>query len=265
MRKEQEHIPILFSSFRDSIIGKNAKGIVHNINSPLQVLSMHLELLRMDISNLKDKLKGLQDRFMDDIMNAPLTTEILMAIEKSFDRFPQIDETLERINDLIKLISSRIDAEGEDTSAPLMVNQLLEEAVDFWKSDLFFKHSVSVSFDLPDVSPVVVTEAPLLRDIVDFILCSCIEQVKGAHKPAISIRYVPKGENHQITFFQNGQAFPFQEADEILRKVSEGLMHEQPWLEGLSTSYLSLAMALFNARRLKARLEADGGEIRLYL
>jgi len=147
-----------------------------------------------------------------------------------------------------------------------MVNQLLEEAVDFWKSDLFFKHSVSVSFDLPDISPVVVTEAPLLRDIVDFILCSCIEQVKSARQPAVSIRYVPMGENHQITFSQNGQDFPFQEADEILRKASEWVAQgQQPWLECLSTSCLSLAMALFNARRLKAGLEADGGEILLSL
>jgi hypothetical protein len=40
----------LYSCFQNSKIGYLAKGIVHNLNGPIQILSMHIEMLKMDIA-----------------------------------------------------------------------------------------------------------------------------------------------------------------------------------------------------------------------
>ena len=160
--------------FKESLIGKNAKGIVHNMNSPLQVLSMHIELLAMD-------LKAIQLQIEEE----GLTSD---AISQAGDRLRQIDEIISRINSLVKLVGDRVNqSENQQEEAPIILNQIINEMVEFWKSDLFFKHKVNLDLRLPEASPVIFSKESLLKDALDGLFFSWIEKLKENENPVLRI------------------------------------------------------------------------------
>ncbi len=185
----------LLRYFRDSLIGRNAKGIVHNMNSPLQVLSMQIELLAMDLNLLVSKCEN---------------SQISSGIQQAIDRLAQLEEIVARINHLVKLVGSRVtDDEQDDEEGPIMVTRLLEETVEFWKSDLFFKHKVTLDLAIPGVSPVLVAKERYLKDAFDSVLFGCIQVLKNAADPQLRISVVNEPESIlSITFKPIGAGFP---------------------------------------------------------
>ncbi|NPA95808.1 MAG: HAMP domain-containing histidine kinase [Thermodesulfobacteria bacterium] len=182
--------------FRDSLIGRNAKGIVHNMNSPLQVLSMQIELLGMDLNQLASLPCDNQD--------------LKKGLNQIIDRLGQLEGIVDKINHLVKLVGSRVyDEEQDDEESPVMVSQLIDETVEFWKSDLFFKHKVDVKLSMPEISPVVVSKEQYLKDAIDSILFGCIEMLKDANEPALGIEVSANGETDiAISFRPQGVRFP---------------------------------------------------------
>ncbi len=181
--------------FRDSLIGRNAKGIVHNMNSPLQVLSMQIELLGMELNQLASMECDNQ--------------EVVSGIAQAAKRLGQLEDIVSKINHLVKLVGSRVvDEDKQEEQAPVMINQLLEETLEFWKSDLFFKHKVFLSLILPDASPVVVTNEQHLKDALDCVLFVCIESQRKAAEPRIDVSVsMEEGSKVVMSFLSNGAGF----------------------------------------------------------
>ncbi len=184
--------------FRDSLIGRNAKGIVHNMNSPLQVLSMQIELLGMDLNQLASMPCD--------------NSELKDGLNQLIGRLGQLEDIVSKINHLVKLVGSRVyDEEKEEDEGPVMVAQLLEETVEFWKSDLFFKHKVVVDISLPEISPVVVLKEQYLKDAIDSILFGCIEMLKRAKEPGLEIEVASQdGSDIILSFRPKGVKFPLE-------------------------------------------------------
>ncbi len=192
-RQKALHGPVRY--FRDSLIGRNAKGIVHNMNSPLQVLSMQIELLGMELNQLASMECDNQ--------------EVVSGINQAAKRLGQLEDIVSKINHLVKLVGSRVvDEDKQEEQAPVMINQLLEETLEFWKSDLFFKHKVFLNLHLPDASPVVVTNEQHLKDALDSVLFACIESQRKAAEPRIDVSVSMEGGSKVVmSFLANGASF----------------------------------------------------------
>ncbi len=244
MDDNEGKLPLLFKCFRDSLIGKNTRGIIHNINSPLQVLSMQMELLRMDLFKLR---KNIFEPGNAGFAEKEAGKEFLDIMDKCFDRVGQIEEVVQRINGMIGVIAARVNETDDDShSTPVMLAQLLEEQAEFWKSDLFFKHKVSLGMNLPKISPVVVVREDVLRDTIDGIMFGCLEQVRMEAEPEIGIDLIAgsgEQEKPEIVFSQNGPVFPVEDIMQLIERFSQKGIDDFTAFENIPQGHFSLLLA----------------------
>ena len=243
MDENNDKLPLLFKCFRDSLIGKNTRGIIHNINSPLQVLSMQAELLRMDFSRLQERISTSKQSGMDK----DRLSEVSDLVQKGSGRLAQVEEMLQRVNIMIAIIAARVSEADDDTEGtPVMLNQLLEQQIEFWKSDLFFKHKVSLSLILPDISPVIVLREDIFRDTMDGIMFACLEQIRQKPDPHIEIRCTALSaadRKYDILFSQNGPPFPAVDIENQQKRFAERGVKDLYAFENISRGHLSLLFA----------------------
>ncbi len=205
----RRHQAFLLDCFADCLVGKLAKGVVHNLNSPLQVLSMQLEMLKMDL--------GGQERLVQTLKYGPSkdhdVSEEFKAMEsklgKEKERLEKIEDVLCRLQTMVGLIASRSAGTYDDAASPLILNQMLEEEVEFWKSDLFFKHQVEKKIELPSKPLLVAVNEALLRDMVDGIIGASIEQLRDIKGASIEIRLLNHGKDKwALEIEHSGHDFP---------------------------------------------------------
>ncbi len=265
MNDQEKRPPLIFECFRDSLIGRNARGIIHNINTPLQILSMQIGLMRMDVMKM-EQMKETHDADSscrnNDMELAEFTRQIGSRLE-------QMEMALEHVNALMNLLSGHVDGDaGSEVRKPVVLNDLLEEHVRFWMSDLFFKHQVHLSINLPEISPVINTFEAHLRDVIDGTMYGCLEALKQGSDPELKIDYFSLSGHkytHRLSFIQNGALFP---ADE-LRMIAERLVSEGGFsysnLENLSRGLMAFLLAYVNAGAIGCALEIEKDQVNILL
>ena len=243
MDENNDKLSLFFKCFRDSLIGQNTRGIIHNINSPLQVLSMQAELLRMDFLKLREEISTSKQSGMKD----DRFREISNLLHKGFGRLAQLEKTLQSINIMIAIIAARVsEADDDSKGTPVILNQLLEEQIEFWKADLFFKHKVSLSVNLPDISPVIVMREDVFRDTIDGIMFGCLEQIRRQAEPNIEIRCTSLPEakrKYSVLFSHNGPPFPVADIKNQQKELSERRAKYLSAFGNISHGHFSLLFA----------------------
>jgi hypothetical protein len=247
-----EHL--LFSCFQNSRIGYLAKGIVHNLNGPIQILSMQIELSKMDIAkNLKDIESIL-------VLSLPYTAanklkELADNLQKRTERLSQMEKTLIRMEKMVNVITNR-NQEEKGEKRPIIFNQVLEEELNFWNADLFFKHQVEKQLALPTTPTVIVINEGRLRDLIDGLLDACIKQMRETEKHNLKLTLRQKDEaTWSLEFEHTGNAFPTDWDQDISRYSPEVNEYTQKTFD-----YLFLILALNLA---KFRAEQIGGTLKI--
>ena len=116
----------LIERYRYSNLGVLLKGVIHNLNGSLQILSMQMELLQRMLAKDDDKV---QDQ-----------------VEKCLG---QID----KFKGMLDLLIQKGVHDDEDTPQTVHLNELLEEELSLLHHNLFFKHQVRVHKDLASSLP----------------------------------------------------------------------------------------------------------------
>ncbi len=114
--------------YRYSTLGELLKGVIHNLNGSLQILSMQMELLERAISRQDLKVQEQVKRCLGQI------------------------DTFKGMLDL--LIQKGVHDE-QDSPQPISVNEILEEELSLLHHNLFFKHHVQVHKELSPSLPVL--------------------------------------------------------------------------------------------------------------
>ena len=122
----QKFLSAFIDRYRYSSLGELLKGIIHNLNGSLQILSMQMELLQRMLAREEDKIQGQVEKCLGQI-----------------DKFKVM---------LDPLIQKGIHDE-QDTPQPIHLNELLEEELSLLHHNLFFKHEVLVHKDLSSPLP----------------------------------------------------------------------------------------------------------------
>jgi signal transduction histidine kinase len=246
---------ILLDSFRSSTIGRLTRGIVHNINGPIQILSMQLELFRREIDKEKEE-RG------SGVSTTPPHSDTEDRTNKVLERIAQMEEVLARIVTMVNLIAGR----SEDTAdgvRPIAVSHLLEEEIAFWKGDLFYKHQVKTTLNVSSNALVVMSNEAILKNLVDAMLGACIEQLRPVKKRELKVTAWQEEQGAwYLAMEQTGSPFPSDAdwtfvaeppcADENDAHRTES---ESPHL------ILALHMAKAMARQLKGRLMVEPQKI----
>ncbi len=244
----------LYSCFQNSKIGHLAKGIVHNLNGPIQILSMHIEMLKMDIAKDLEATESTLALSLPDTAANQLK-ELADNLQKKAERFSQLEEALARMENMVNVITNR-SQEGEDGQRPLILNQVLEEELDFWNADLFFKHQVEKQLSLPTIQTLIVINEGHLRDLIDGLLDACIKQMRETEERDLKITLRQKdGSTWSLEFEHTGNAFPTDWDQDISRYSPESNENTQK-----TSDYLFLILALNLA---KVRAEQIGGTLEI--
>jgi two-component system sensor kinase FixL len=115
----------LFSAFLDryrySTLGSFVRGIVHNLNGSLQILSMQMELLQGALLKEGDK------------MNPSLNVKMA-----------QCQEQLDKLKAMVEVLMQKGIHDESESSQPIYLNDLLDEELSLWYHNLFFKHHIKV-------------------------------------------------------------------------------------------------------------------------
>jgi two-component system, NtrC family, sensor kinase len=129
---------------RHSSVGSRCLGIVHRMNTPLQVLSFQVDLLEQ---KAQEELGRLTESLLADI--DPLVT--LNRCHQA--KFGQLRRELNRLQDMSR--SLLLQGLHEDTQGkfPLNLNQLWRKELELYQADRVFKHEVMGEFHFQDGLP----------------------------------------------------------------------------------------------------------------
>jgi signal transduction histidine kinase len=131
--------------YRHSSVGGRCLGIVHQMNTPLQVLSFQLDLLEQ---KAREELGVLTQALPAD--NDPLVT-LNHYRQKKFSQFRR---ELNRLQELSRSLVLQGLHEDSQEKFPLDLNQLCRQELELYQADPFFKHQVTGEFHFQDGLPL---------------------------------------------------------------------------------------------------------------
>jgi signal transduction histidine kinase len=131
--------------YRHSSVGRRCLGIVHQMNTPLQVFSFQLDLLEQ---------KAQEE--LDLITAFPLVnTEALVILNHYRQaKFSQLRRELNRLQDLARSLVLQGVHEGSQEKFPLELNQLCRQELELYQAQPFFKHRVTCESHFQDGLPL---------------------------------------------------------------------------------------------------------------
>jgi signal transduction histidine kinase len=148
--------------YRHSAVGRCCGGIIHNMNTPLQVISFQLELLEQKSQEEVTLLAELQN----------LSVPELMALhEYRHQKLEQLHQEVDRLREMIHRIALQGVHEGQEEQCYLDLNQIFQDELALYLANPFFKHRVEreVNFTagLPPIHGHYVDFSQSFRHLVD--------------------------------------------------------------------------------------------------
>ncbi len=131
--------------YRHSSVGRRCLGIVHQMNTPLQVLSFQLDLLEQ---KAQEELDLLTESPLADA--EPLVT--LNHYRQA--KFSQLRRELNRLQDIARSLVLQGVHEDAQEKFPLDLNQLCRQELELYQAQPFFKHQVTGEFHFQDGLPL---------------------------------------------------------------------------------------------------------------
>ena len=168
--KKRDFIPCSVELFQAATIGRLMAGTVHNINGPLQIISMQIELLKMELEGSRDSILG--GLAADD----EARVEIARAFARHEDRLNKIRASLAKLEEIASQQAVRA-KKGGDEAPFVQLSQLVLHSINFWRGDLFFKHEVEYSLE---IDPEIYLPYPptLLCFLLDVAMARAVYEVK---------------------------------------------------------------------------------------
>jgi signal transduction histidine kinase len=148
--------------YRHSAVGRRCGGIIHNMNTPLQVISFQLELLQQkshEEAALLAKLKNLS------------VPELMALHEYRHQKLEQLYQEVDRLRAMIHRIALQGVHEGQEEHCYLDLNQIFQDELELYLANPFFKHRVEKEFTfaqgLPPIHGHYVDFSQSFRHLVD--------------------------------------------------------------------------------------------------
>ena len=131
--------------YRHSSVGGRCLGIVHGMNTPLQVLSFQLDLLEQ---KAQEELGLLTESPLAD--TDPLVT--LNHYRQA--KFSQLRRELHRLQEITRSLVLQGVHEDAQGKFPLDLNRLCRQELELYQAEAFFKHQVTGEFHFQDGLPL---------------------------------------------------------------------------------------------------------------
>ncbi|MGQ9689329.1 MAG: sensor histidine kinase [Desulfobaccales bacterium] len=148
--------------YRHSTVGRRCAGIIHNMNTPLQVIAFQLELLEQ---------KTRKEALLLGELTGPHAPQFQALFDYRRQKLKQLEQEVDRLRDMIHRLVVQSVHEGQEEYCYLDLNQVYQEELNLYVSDPFFKHRVEKEFHfapgLPPIYGHYVDFSQSLRNFVD--------------------------------------------------------------------------------------------------
>jgi two-component system, NtrC family, sensor kinase len=164
--------------YRHSSVGRHCLGIVHQMNTPLQVLAFQLDLLNQ---KAQEELSLLSAPPLAD--TGPLVT--LNHYRQA--KFSQLHRELQRLQDITRSLVLQGVHEEPREKYPLDLNQLYRNELELYQAQAFFKHQVTGEFHFQDALPLFpghyIDFSQSFRNLVD----NSLEAMAGTDRRLLTV------------------------------------------------------------------------------
>jgi len=175
----------LIDQYKASLLGTLVKGIVHNLNGSLQILSMRMELLQRQLAREKED-------------PAPAARE-------------QVDQCLGQIDQfrgLIEVLMKKGVHDELEGPQLLQLHDIFEECLALLHHNLFFKHQVAVVKKYSSAGPLFKASYSALSLGIWNLLQNAVEAMETSPTKVLTVGTEADGEQIRLTIEDTGCGIP---------------------------------------------------------
>jgi two-component system NtrC family sensor kinase len=166
--------------YRHSSVGRRGLGIVHQMNTPLQVLSLQLDLLEQ---KTREELALLRE----SPLSGAEKLETLQLYRQ--EKFCQLRNELERLQNFTRSLALQGMHEDTQEKSHLDLNQVYEQELELYLSNPFFKHRIIREFHfgagLPLICGHYIDFSQSFRNLIDNAL-EAMEELEHCHLTVVT-------------------------------------------------------------------------------
>lgn len=224
--------------YRHSAVGRRCTGVIHNMNTPLQVISFQLELLEQKTQEEAALLSGLINS------SAP---QLQALHDYRHQKLKQLQQEVDKLRDIIHRIALQSIHEGEEEHCFLDLNQIFQDELELYLADPFFKHRVEKELKfatgLPPIHGHYVDFSQSFRHLVD----NALEAMIDSEPRLLTVTTAFQEKCRILRVGDTGLGIPLSDQDRLF----------QPFFTTKSTASRPRAgLGLFMTRRLLAPYRA---------
>jgi len=238
----------LIHAEKQAIIGNSVQGVVHNILNPLTVIAGRAELLKAEM----DQIESTHE---EDSATDPFHKEILEVLGRFSQDIAAIYHNSQKIFQIVENILKKSSMEREVTPSSLDINNMIIQEMEFFKSDLYFKHQVKKDYDLDPTLKKINMVYSHLSQVLDNLVKNAIEAMYDSQVKEITITTSQDKERIYICVKDSGIGIP----EHLKEKVFEPFFTTKASTgEGGKTQRVGYGLGLHSCLEL---LKPYGGDI----
>ena len=153
----------LLDSEKQAVIGSKVRGIIHNVATPLAVVSSRAEYLAIKLQDLKDSSEAKKSQLLQE------------GLEKRINEVNIILKNAQKIAMIIDTILTKSYKEQFTYITPIDINQIVIDELNFFQADLYFKHNIKSQHQLDPNLPTVKMVYSHLSQVLDNLIKNAIE------------------------------------------------------------------------------------------
>ena len=132
--------------YRHSAVGRRCTGVIHNINTPMQVISFQLELLEQKAQE--------EAALLSELVN-PVAPHLQALHDYREQKLKQLRQEVDKLRDMVHRVAFQAVHEGEEDQFYLDLNQIFQDELELYMAERFFKHRVEKEFNFtPGLPPI---------------------------------------------------------------------------------------------------------------
>lgn len=179
------------------------KGIVHNLNGPLQVLYIRSEQLEQGFRQLRDTLQS------------ETLTEAEGLAGRMEEKVKAISTKLDDLNAQLMHLTSDLIVERRSEIETININRVIEDCFFLMNADMFFKHKVKKTLKLDNSLPVLTGRKTDFCIIILNLIQNALEAMTDAQDKNLSLETSRQDDRVIIRFRDTGCGIPEQDREHI--------------------------------------------------
>jgi len=177
----QKLVAAFINRYHDSNLGALLKGVIHNLNGSLQILSMQMELLQRMLPQGEPKLQRQMEKCLGQ---------------------------MDKFRGMLELLIQKGVHDEQDSPQALQLNEILEEELSILHHNLFFKHQVKVHKDLASSLPLLRGHYLGLSQGFSNLFQNALEAMEGSPQKELTIMTRVQGNLLRVSVKDTGCGVP---------------------------------------------------------